>query len=109
SPVFQKDLLLLGGLMMKLDADKPGGSILWPQTARMAKRVLSNTSTPLLLDGNVYSARSNGEFVYLDGKTGEQVWQIDKVTDLKGGASVHLTPNGDSVFLYNERGELILA
>jgi hypothetical protein len=31
------------------------------------------------------------------------------VTDLKNGASIHLTPNGDSVLLYTDKGELIRA
>ena len=41
--------------------------------------------------------------------TGKQVWESDKVTYLKDGASIHLTPNGDSVLLYTDRGELIRA
>jgi hypothetical protein len=31
------------------------------------------------------------------------------VTDLTGGASIHLTANGDRVFLYTDRGDLIQA
>ena len=31
------------------------------------------------------------------------------MTDLKNGASVHLTPNGASVLLFTDRGELIRA
>lgn len=31
------------------------------------------------------------------------------VTDLKSGASIHLTPNGDSVLMFTDRGELIRA
>jgi hypothetical protein len=31
------------------------------------------------------------------------------VTDLKNGASIHLTPNGDSVLLYTDEGKLIRA
>jgi hypothetical protein len=29
------------------------------------------------------------------------------VTDLKSGASIHVTGNGNSAFLFNDRGELI--
>jgi hypothetical protein len=47
--------------------------------------------------------------VCLNAKTGKQIWETEKVTDLKGGASIHLTPNGDAVFLYTDRGELIRA
>ncbi len=31
TPVFHKDLLLVGGLMLKFGADKPGASNLWPE------------------------------------------------------------------------------
>jgi outer membrane protein assembly factor BamB len=109
SPVFADDLLLIGGLMFELDRAKPAATILWPKTKAVARRVLSNTSTALLEDGHVYSARSSGEFVCLDARTGEEVWRTDQVTDLMTGASIHVTRNGDSALLYNERGELIRA
>ena len=50
-----------------------------------------------------------GELVCLEPATGKQVWTTDRVTDLKGGASIHLTPHGDSMFLYTDRGELTRA
>lgn len=109
TPVVQGDRLLIGGLMMKLDHDKPAASVLWPKSRAVLGRVLSNTSTPLLDGNNVFSAKSSGQLVCLDADSGEQVWETDKVTDLKGGASIHLTPIGDSVLLYNDRGELIRA
>jgi outer membrane protein assembly factor BamB len=57
----------------------------------------------------VYSAKSSGELICVDAITGEQVWQSTKVTDLKNGASIHPTANGDSVLLYTDKGELIRA
>ena len=47
--------------------------------------------------------------ICLEASTGKQVWESAKVTDLKNGASIHLTPNGDSVLLYTDKGELIRA
>jgi outer membrane protein assembly factor BamB len=109
TPVFHGDLLLIGGLMLKLDPQKPAASILWPDTLAVSRRILSNTSTALLQGDYVFSARSFGQLVCLDAKTGKQVWTTDKVTDLKNGASIHLAPNGDAVFLYTEKGDLIRA
>ena len=109
TPVWLGDRLLASGLMLKLDADKPGASVLWPQSGGASKRILSNTSTPLLVGDAVYSATNKGDLVCLDALTGKELWRTDKVTDRKSGPSIHLTPNDDGVFLYTNLGELIRA
>jgi len=109
TPVIQKHRLLISGLMFELDTGTPTAKALWPETMAASKRILSNTSTPLLQGDYVYSAKSNGELVCLDARTGEQVWRTTNVTELKTGASIHLTPNGDAVFLFTDEGNLILA
>jgi hypothetical protein len=70
---------------------------------------LAYRRTALFRGDHLYFAKSSGELICLDAATGEQVWESDKVTDLKNGASIHLTPNGDSVLLYTDKGELIRA
>ncbi len=109
TPVVQKNRLLISGLMLELDARTPTAKVLWPETMAASKRILSNTSTPLLQGDYVYSAKSSGELVCLEAGTGKQVWGTTNVTDLKFGASIHLTPNGDAVFLFTDEGNLILA
>jgi outer membrane protein assembly factor BamB len=109
TPVYHDGHLLIGGLMLKLDPDKPAATVIWPKSRATARRVLSDTSTALFRDGYIYSARSAGEFVCLEASTGNQLWETDKVTDSKSGASIHLTANGDSALLYNDRGDLIRA
>lgn len=111
TPVSDGSLLLVGGMMFRLDADKPGATVLWPDSHVLAKRILSNTSTAMLHDGHVYSARSNGELVCLDALTGNQLWTTAKPGEKRGGSGpcIHLTPNGDSVLLYNEKGEIARA
>jgi len=109
TPVYYKGNLLIGGLMLKLDSEKPGATVLWPKSRATARRILSDTSTAMFRDDYIYSARSAGEFVCLEASTGKQLWETDKVTDLKSGASVHVTANGNSALLYNDRGELIRA
>jgi outer membrane protein assembly factor BamB len=109
TPVFSGHRLLIGGLMLKLDSDKPSASVLWPESKSVSKRVLSNTSTALLRGEYVYSAKTSGELVCLEAGTGNEVWQTNTVTDLKNGSSIHLTPNGDGVFLFTDRGDLIRA
>jgi hypothetical protein len=99
TPVFEDNRLLVGGLRLQLAADKPAGSVLWPDTKAVSRRILSNSSTALLRGGYVYSARSSGHLACLEAGAGRQVWETDRVTDLKGGASNHLTAKGDSVLL----------
>jgi outer membrane protein assembly factor BamB len=109
TPVYSNHRLLVAGLMLKLGADAPTASVLWPDTKAFSKRILSNTSTPLLQGEYVYSARSTGELVCLEAATGHQVWATNTVTSLKDGSSVHLTPNGKSVLLFTDQGNLIRA
>ena len=109
TPVFHKDRLLIGGLMFQLDPDQPAAKVLWPDSKVPARRIFSHTSTALLRDDHLFSAKSSGELICVDAATGEQVWEETKVTDLKNGASIHLTANGDSVLLYTDKGELIRA
>ena len=75
----------------------------------VSKRILSNTSTALLRGGYVFSAKTSGELVCLEASTGKQIWQTNTVTDLKNGSSIHLTPCGESVFRFTDRGDLIRA
>ena len=108
TPVAQGNLLLIGGLMMKLDSTKPYAAVLWPESKSSARRNLSNTSSPILRGDYVFSARTSGHLVCLEAATGKELWRTDKVTKLGSGASIHLTPNGETTFLYTDMGELIL-
>ncbi len=109
TPVAQGNMLLIGGLMMKLDSAMPAAAVLWPESKSPSRRNLSNTSTPILRGDYVFSARTSGHLVCLEAATGMELWRTDKVTELGTGASIHLTTNGDKAFLYTDRGELILA
>ena len=109
TPVFANHRLLVGGLMLQLDTNKPAASVLWPQEPAASKRVLSNTSTALLQDDCVFSGRTSGEFVCLEAVTGRELWRTNSVTGLGNGSSIHLTPCGNTVFLFTDEGNLIRA
>jgi outer membrane protein assembly factor BamB len=109
TPVFADHRLLIGGLMLQLDGDKAAASVLWPEARAAPNRVLSNTSTALVQGDYVFSAKTTGDLVCLEAGTGKQVWQADTVTSLKNGCSIHLTPNGDSVLLFTDQGNLMRA
>jgi hypothetical protein len=111
TPVWKDDLLLMSGLMLKLNRDKPGASVLWPDELRPLRIYLSDTSTPLLQDGLVFSPTRKGELLCLDAITGKQLWQADQVSETKNGASIHMTavPSIRCVFIFTDRGDLILS
>ncbi|MEW6302600.1 MAG: PQQ-binding-like beta-propeller repeat protein [Verrucomicrobiota bacterium] len=109
TPVAQKNRLLISGLMFELDASRPAATVLWPTNRAPAKRLLSNTSSPMLRGDHIYSAMSSGELVCLDAGTGALVWRTNTVTLLKPGASIHLTSTRDAVFLFTDQGNLIRA
>jgi len=111
TPVWKDDLLLLDGLMLKLQSDKPGASVLWPEDTRPTRIHLTDTSTPLLQDGLVFSATTKGHLLCREATTGKQLWQADQVSASKSGPSIHLTavPSIGCVFLFTDRGDLILS
>jgi outer membrane protein assembly factor BamB len=111
TPVFSNNRLLVSGLMLKLDEHKPLASVLWPESRVATRRILSGTSTPLVLGNHVYSLKPDGNLACLETETGRQIWETDQVTREKkpSSATMHMTVNGNSVFIYNEVGELILA
>src|SRR5262249_32642369 len=111
TPVWKDDLLLLSGLMLKLNRDQPGASVLWPDELRASHIYMSDTSTPLLQDGLVFAPTSKGQLLCLDATTGKQLWQAGQVSESNTGASIHITavPSVSGAFLFTDRGDLILA
>ena len=108
TPVLQDDRLLVSGLMFQLDRARPTAKVLWPDTPSGTRRILSDTSTPLMKDGFVYGPRSGGAFVFLEAGTGREVWHTNTVTELRQGACVHLISNGSSELLFTDQGDLVL-
>jgi outer membrane protein assembly factor BamB len=111
TPVWKDNRLLIGGVMLQLASDKPGASVLWPAEVRPSQILVSYTSTALLQDGLVFSPTSKGQLLCLDAATGKQLWQVDNLTQKSSGASIHLTaaPSIHRVFLYTDRGDLLLS
>jgi len=109
TPAFQNGYLLVSGWMFQLEKDRPMGKTLWPEGKGVSRRILSDTSTGLLLGDYVYSAKAGGDFLCLKTATGEVIWKTNAVTEPMNGASIHVTVHRDSAFLFNDRGELIQA
>ena len=109
TPMQRGDKLLISGLLFQLDAAKPAATVLWPESRSPTKVVLSACSISLLQDGCVFSGKTNGHLVCLDSSDGKLLWDSDQVTGKGQGATIHLTPNGDSVLIFTDQGNLIRA
>jgi outer membrane protein assembly factor BamB len=105
-----------GSLMLKLDKDKPGETVLW-QSQRISEKntdaLHSTLSTPFIDDGYIYGVCSYGQFRCLKADTGERVWETFAATTPDGKemrwANAFIVKNGDVFFLFNEKGDLIIA
>jgi outer membrane protein assembly factor BamB len=111
SPVLRKDMLLClgawnrGSMMLKLDPAKPAATVFWKTRSKPTTTI----STPLFLDDtHVAVMNGDGSLGCVDALTGDELWNSREPTST-GFGNLHLTPNGDRVFLFNHRGHLILA
>jgi outer membrane protein assembly factor BamB len=104
-----------GSLMLRLDADKPGATPLWKSrkaSERDTDELHAIMCTPFLEDGCIYGVCSYGQLRCLQADTGERVWETFKATT--GGepvrwANAFIVKNGGRFFLFNEKGDLIIA
>lgn len=106
-----------GPMMMRLDATKPAATVLWRGASGNEKntdKLHSLMSTPFIEDGYIYGVCSYGQFRCLRADTGERVWESMAPAGAadeknKRWANAFLIKNGDRFFLYNEKGDLIIA
>ena len=119
TPVIQGDRLYVstfyqGGLMLKLDKDKPAASVLWESKddgPRKQDGLHALSCTPVLKGGYLYGIGGEGELRCQKADTGEAVWES---LQLIGGekalfGTAFLTPQADRFVIFNDSGYLILA
>jgi len=104
-----------GSLMLRLDPAKPAATPIW----RTEKESEKNTTqlnavmcTPFLEAGHIYGVCSYGQLRCLKADTGERLWETFQATT--GGepvrwANAFIVKNGNRFFLFNEKGDLIIA
>jgi outer membrane protein assembly factor BamB len=104
-----------GSTMLRLDPAKPAVTRLWSsaKASEMDTTELhSIIASPFLEDGFIYGVCSYGQLRCLRADTGERVWEtFAATTDGKPvrWATAFLVKNGDRFFLFNEKGDLIIA
>jgi outer membrane protein assembly factor BamB len=105
-----------GSLMLRLDQVKPGASVVWRSKKASEKDtdgLHSIIPTPFLEDGYIYGVCSYGQLRCLKAETGDRVWESLQATTLDGKetrwANAFLVKNSNRFFLFNEKGDLIIA
>ena len=117
TPVVHDDRLFLtafydGSLMLRLDQKKLAVEQIWSKVGpdeQNTQALQSIISTPYFDGQNVYGVDSYGQLRCLDAATGDRVWESQAAVPKARWATIHMVRNGDRMFLFNERGELIIA
>jgi outer membrane protein assembly factor BamB len=101
-----------GSTMLKLDPREPAAELLWRKVGTDEKHteaIHSIISTPYLAGDYVYGVDSHGELRCLDAQNGERIWEDLTAVPKARWATIHFVRNEDKVWMFNERGELIIS
>ncbi len=117
TPVLEQNRLFFtsfydGSLMLALDPDKLAVDQVWRKAGRdeqHTESLHSIISTPYLEGDYVYGVDSYGEFRCLDAKTGDRIWESLEPTPKIRWSTIHMVKNGDRMWMFNDRGELLIA
>ncbi len=116
APRHSGEYLFAGGIgnvaaLFKLDSDKPAAEVVWRGKGKTA--VYCSNSTPFI-DGDVLYGVGckGGQLRGVDLKSGTRLWETYAATTgtrPAGQATAFLVKHEDRFFLFNEKGDLILA
>lgn len=116
TPVVHGDLLLiseahLGSLLLRLRPDRPAVEKVWHRRNGDGKKDALHClqSTPLIQGDFAYGVDNEGIFRCLELETGLPRWEDSTLVPEGRWATMHLVSNGDRTWIFNERGELIIA
>ncbi len=104
-----------GSLMLRLNPSKPAVTEEWRSPRGNEQKTTHLNAilcTPFLEDGYIYGVCSYGQLRCLKAATGERVWETFEATTSGGPvrwANAFLIKNGKRFFLFNEKGDLIIA
>ena len=103
-----------GSLMMRLDTDRPGATMLWKGGSRSempgeTEGLHALITTPIVSGENVYGVGSYGELRGLDARTGERLWMSGEMTAQARWGTAFMVRHGERYFVSNDEGYLIIA
>jgi outer membrane protein assembly factor BamB len=117
TPVVDRDRLFVscfydGSMMLKLGTERPTASQVWRRLGpdeQHTDSLHAMIGTPWLLGDYVYGVDSYGQLRCLAADTGDRVWESLKAVPKTRWATIHMVRNGDRMWMFNERGMLIIA
>lgn len=101
-----------GSLLLQLDERQLAVREVWRRLGpdeQHTDSLHSIISTPYLSGGHIYGVDSYGELRCLEAETGDRIWESQQATPRARWSTVHMVRNGDRTWMFNERGELIIA
>jgi outer membrane protein assembly factor BamB len=100
-----------GTLVLRLDPDRLAAEQLWQRRGASETRTDALhccISTPILQGEHIYGVDSHGELRCLDLQTGDRIWEDLTAVPKARWSNIHLIRNADKVWMFNERGELLI-
>ncbi|MHC4213495.1 MAG: PQQ-binding-like beta-propeller repeat protein [Planctomycetota bacterium] len=117
APVIYDDYVFVstffdGSMLVILDKDKLTSDVVWKRKGQNEKKTDSLhccISTGFIEGDYIYGIDSYGELRCLELRTGDRVWESLDVVPQARWANVHMVRNQGKVWMFNERGELIIS
>lgn len=117
APVFDGGRLFLsafydGAAMLRLSPDGTAIEEMWRRKGPNEKQtdaLHAMIATPILEDDSIYGVDSYGQLRCLDANTGDRIWEDLTAVPAARWANIHMVRNGARVWMFNERGDLIIA
>lgn len=101
-----------GAAMLRLDPHALRAEQVWRRRGRSERdtdALHCMISTPVLDGDCVYGVDSYGQFRCLDAATGDRIWENLSAVPTARWANIHIVRNGDRYWMFNERGQLLIA
>lgn len=100
-----------GSLMVRTPKSRATSEILWRSVGPDEQHTQSLHAMigTCIVQGNlVFGTDSYGEFRCLDATTGERIWENNAAVPRARWATIHMVREADRVWMFNERGELLI-
>lgn len=116
TPVFHENELFItdffeGSLLLKLAPDKLTVALGWHRKGKDEQNtdaLHSTMATPVRNGDYIYGVDSYGELRCLDARNGDRIWEDLSAVPRARWSNIHFIQNGTKVWMFNERGELLI-